>query len=285
MSFKSVKNLFIILLVAVNIVLACFAYNYHVSSYYTDGETAEKAAKILEKNGLSVNADMLGVRNDTADILYADYDRENYICLAAAILLGKEADGIYMLKDGVRAETLEGEYVYLGYDMAIEFSAAADKGAIENALASHKAAATDKAKAACEFLENTLSLQSGVINEADCAESGEYVFVTVEQSENGLPLYGMKCVFGLRGEKIVYASGKHFFGVPKSAEDAQLLDRINILFSETERGHTGTLVGIDLCYTLYEDADSGKMMYVPSYSLAYSDGNVHTVNAINKKIY
>ena len=108
-SFKSVKNLFILLLVAVNIVLAYFAYSYYVSSHYTDGETAEKAAKILEKSGLFVDADMLGVKNDTADILYADYDRENYICLAAAILLGKEADGMYMLKDGVRAETLEGE--------------------------------------------------------------------------------------------------------------------------------------------------------------------------------
>ncbi len=285
MSFKNVKNLLILLLVAVNALLAFFAYNYYMSSHYTDGETAEKAAKILEKNGITVDGDMLSVRNDTADILFTEYDRENYICLAAAILFGKEADGMYMQRDGVRAETLEGEYAYLGYDMSIEFTAASDKDAIESALAKAKAANTDKAKSACELLESMLSLQDSALDESNCTESGEYVFVTVNQTEGALTLYGMSCVFGLKGEKIVYASGKHFFGVPKGAEDAQLLDRVNILFSETERGVRGTLLDIKLCYTLYEDTDSCRMLYIPSYSLTYGDGSIHTVNAISKKLY
>ena len=282
MSWKSVKNLLIVLLILVNSLLAVFAYNYYIASRFTDANTVNNSLDILKAHGLEVSGELISVKNESADILYSAYDRENYVCLVASLLFGKEADGMYMLPSGVRAETADGEVALIGYDMSLEYASVSEEG-VENAVALAKAAAEDVAKEACLFLEEKIALPKGSISTGDCTASGDIVFVNVVQKENGLPLYGMECVFGIKGEKIVYASGKHFFGVPEKAENAQLLDRINILFSEKDDGMTGKLLDISLCYTLYE-AD-GEMMFVPSYTLTYADGNVRAVNAISKKLY
>ena len=285
MSWKSVKNILILLLVTVNILLAVFAYNYYMGSRFTDGDTAEKAVTVLQKSGINVSSELLSVKNDTAPALYTSYDRESYVCLAANVLFGKEADGIYMLPSGVRAETLEGETAYIGYDMSLEFYAAGEKDEITAALGNSKSVGGDSSKSARTFLENTLALESGSIKESDCKTSGDFVFITIDQAERGLSLYGMKSVFGVRGEKIVYAAGKYFFGTPAGEENAQLLNRVNILFSEKERGMTGALCDIELCYTLYEDEESELMLFIPSYALTYADGTIRAVNAISKKLY
>lgn len=285
MSWKSVKNILILLLVAVNILLAVFAYNYYTGSRFTDGDTAEKAVTVLEKSGINVSSELLSVKNDTAQALYTSYDRENYVCLVANVLFGKEADGIYMLPDGVRAQTLEGETAYIGYDMSLEFYAAGEKDKVAAALSNAKAVSGDSSKNARTFLENTLSLESGSIKESSCKASGDFVFITMDQTQRGLSLYGMECVFGVRGEKIVCAIGKYFFGAPTGEKIAQLLNRVNILFSEKERGMTGTLCDIELCYTLYEDEESELMLFIPSYALTYADGTVRAVNGVSKKLY
>lgn len=285
MSWKTVKNFLLILLVAVNVLLAVFAYNYYTNSRFTDASTAEGAAKILEKSELYVSSELLSVKNDTAATLYTSYDRESYVCLVASVLFGREADGVYMLPNGVRAQTVNGDSAFIGYDMSIDFAAAGEKDALEAALASSAPATADRSKAAREFLESTLALASGSIKEGDCRASGDCVFITVKNSARGLAVYDMEAVFGVRGEKIVYASGKYFFCAPSGEENAQLLNRVNIMFSEKERGVCGTVTDITLCYTLYEDAESGLMLFIPAYALTYSDGVSHAVNAISKKLY
>lgn len=285
MSWRTVKNFLLILLVAVNALLAVFAYNYYVDSRFTDASTAEGAAKILEKSGINVSSELLSVKNDTAAALYTGYDRESYVCLAASVLFGREADGVYMLPSGVRAETADGDSALIGYDMSIDFAAAGEKETLEAALKTATAATADESKAARTFLESTLALEGGSIKESDCKKGGDCVFVTVKNTAEGLKVYGMEAVFGVRGDKIVYANGKYFFCTPSGEENAQLLNRVNIMFSEKERGVSGTVTDIELCYTLYEDAESGLMLFIPAYALTYSDGSVHAVNAISKNLY
>ena len=57
------------------------------------------------------------------------------------------------------------------------------------------------------------------------------------------------------------------------------------MFSEKQRGEVGTVSDISLCYTLYEDSQNDRMLYIPSYKITYKDGKVNTVNAISKEIY
>lgn len=282
MSWKSVKNILIILLLAVNVLLAFFVYNYYAPSNVTASDTALSGAKALSKSGIEVDPSLLNVRNDSADILYTDFDCEEYVCLAAAMLLGKEADGIYMLPNGVRAETFEGEVAYVGYDMSIDFTAQGKENAT---LAKRVRATDDEASFACKLIEERFALERGSLDRSKCTKSGSIVFVTVNESENGIGLCSMDSVFGIEGERIVFASGKHFFGMPKSKEGAQLLDRINILFSEKERGESGTVKSIELCYALYEDSENSRMIYSPAYKVTYEGGKTSIINAITKKLY
>lgn len=282
MSWKSVKNFLIILLVLVNILLAFFVYKYYTNSRFTDSGTVESAAALLKESGIEVSNELINVKKENAKTLYVPYEREEYVCLVASVLLGKEADGMYMLPHGVRAEAGEGEIALIGYDMSIEYTASGENDILSLIEKASKADDGD-AKTAISFLEEKIALAAGTADENDCSIYGDYVFVNVKQKENGIPLYGMDSVFGIKDGKIVYASGKYFFGVPESEEESQLLDRINILFSEKEQGMTGTVEEMELCYTLYEG--DGKMMLIPSYALRYADGNMRAINAISKKLY
>lgn len=277
MSWKSVKNLLILVLIAVNAFLAIFVYKYYKDTLFTDDETARGVSSILEKSGIIVSEELISVKNDTADTLFSEYDREEYVCLAAAMLFGREADSIYLLPDGVLAETEDGRKLSLGYDMSIDYAC---DGASEALALADKGG---DAKAVCELIESKFALEKGTVKEEDCLFSGEYTFVKVTQREEGIPLFGMECTFGVKGEEIVYANGKHFFSVPLSSESTPLLDRANVLLSERDSGVSGEIEEIELCYTLYEDGE--VMMYVPSYRLCYSDSGERVINAISKKIY
>ena len=158
MSWKNVKNLLIVLLLAVNVVLIIFAYNYFLASRFTDGETAAMASAVLAKSDIKISADKLAVQKDTADVLFCAYDREHYLALAASLLLGKEADGIYMLPNGIRAETLEGDTVLLGYDMSIDYKNFALADEINAALDGAKPMDADASKQIRTALEELIAL-------------------------------------------------------------------------------------------------------------------------------
>ncbi|MBQ4556092.1 MAG: hypothetical protein IJA60_00410 [Clostridia bacterium] len=285
MNWKHTKTLLLILLAAVNIFLAFLATNFYSENNFTNDNTAASAAKILEKNGIVVDKAMLSARNDSADVLLCNYDREQYLCAVAALLFGKEADGIYRLPNGIRAETYEGASATIGYDLSLDYTSTelAGKGEVLRGITHSPEAGEVKAEK--RMLETLLALPSGSLENAECIKAGVYTFITVDQVENGLPLFGMHCVFGIKEEKIVYANGKHLFCVPEEKYSAPILNRINILFSEKERGVTGTVKDITFCYTLYEDAKTDKMMLVPSYTVTYSNKNVTAINALNKELY
>ena len=285
MIWKNVKSLLIVLLVAVNLFIGFLALNYYKSSRFTDSDTANAASKVLENGGISVLPDVIAVENDIADILTCSYDRENYLATVSMLFLGREADGVYLLPSGIRAETREGDCVLLGYDMSISYSSVNLADNISTALKYASPVESEESKAGREALAKLIAMPKGSLKNAPCVEYGEYMFITVDQFENGLAIYDMNCVFGLRGGRIVYAEGKHFFGVPDKEESAQLLDRVNILFSEKERGEVGDITDVTLCYTLYEDFGNHRMMLVPSYDVRYSDGRSHAVNAINREKY
>lgn len=285
MSWKNVKNFLIILLVAVNVALSVFAYRYYFASSFTDSETAAVASAVLKNSGINVSADTLAVKKDSADVLFCQYERENYLALVSFLLFGKEADGIYLLPNGIKAETLEGDTVSLGYDMSIDYTSTALQSEINEALLRRLPLDADRAKTSRALLEKLIALPENSLADAACTAFGDYVFIETEQFENSLSLYGMNCVFGMKNGKIIYASGKHFFSVPEGKESAQLLDKVNIMFSEKLREETGTVKDITLCYTLYEDSQNNRMMFIPSYKVTYEDGKQSAVNALTKEKY
>ncbi len=285
MNWKHTKTFLMILLFAVNVFLFFLVANYYGEIFSTDDETVGSAVSLLKKGGITVDPKLLDIKTEAADILSCDYDRETYMCAVASLLFGKEADGIYLLPNGMRAETYEGQSALIGYDLSIEFEAAELSGKAKALSDSATPLPAGEAKKALAMLENLIKLPSGTLGDEKCFTAEGCTFITVLQKESGLPLHGMSCVFGIKNEKIVYASGKHFFYMPQDKKSTQILSRINILFSEKERGTTGDVSDITFCYTLYEEPENGKMLFVPSYSITYTGGKESVINAISKELY
>ncbi len=286
MSWKSIKNLLLLLLTAVNLLLFFFAYTYYQKREFTDTDTAKQAAEILEKGGISVPYTLLAVQNDTADMLRCSYDREEYLCYAAALLFGEEAEGIYLLPEGIRAETRSGKVADLGNDFYLRYvDPSMGDGELQATLARAKVLAEQDCSVHKEALEALLALPAGALADTPCLHAGNYSFLTVTQTENSIPLYGMRCSFGFAGDKLIYAEGKYCFSIPEEKSSEPLLNRTNILYSEKERGKTGRITEINLCYTLYEDAQNGALLFVPAYALTYADGGSTAVSAISGEAY
>ncbi len=282
MNWKYVKALLIVLLLSVNVLLGYLIYSSYSETAFTDELTALRAERLLEKSGIYVDGSMLAVKNDEAKTLSADYQREDYLLSVAAFMLGKEPQGAFLLPNGVRAESADGESVFVGSDMTVHFAAV---GIDENTLVGRPVTNEEEAEGARADFAALLGYSTETLANSVILKSGDIYLVTLSQSEEGIPLYGCECTFGIKDGRLVYASGKHFFGVPREESKSPLLNRVNILFSEKARGKTGTVVSISLCYALYEDAKLGKIYLSPAYEVRYTDGTTSIINAKSAEIF
>lgn len=283
MNWKHVKNLFLLLLIGVNLLLFYFVYTDYSETAFTDPVTAVHTASILQKDGILVAPSLLAARNDSVQTRSVSYDRESYLTAVAAFLLGKEPDGVYLLPSGIRAETTAGARVYLGNDLSVSYRAPDGGMAAEAALAKNTALPlTDEEKeTTVAAFAAALDLPAEAIEDARYSKGGGCTFLRLEQRVGDIPIAGLSCTFGMAGDRIVYVEGRHFFGAPETNEEAPILNRVNILLSERDRGVRGTVTAITLCYALYEEAESETLRFVPAYEVRYADGNTSIVNAIS----
>ena len=124
MNWKYTKSFLILLIVLVDILLVRFCYDYYMAREFTARETAEDAVAVLQAGDIEVSADLLAVRADSAPTRRCAYTREDYARLVFGILCGKDADGFFLLPDGIRAVTADVDAARLGYDFSLEFVAA-----------------------------------------------------------------------------------------------------------------------------------------------------------------
>ncbi len=282
MNWKYVKTLLIVLLVAVNCLLGHLVYNAYSETAFTDAETAKGAAEVLKKSGINVSESMLSVKNDEAKSLVTVYDREDYLLSAAAFLLGEEPIGAFLVPSGIRAENSLGETVFVGNDLSVHYvSTSID----ENMPLGQPIENEDELVSARALFASLLGYDKDAFDGVAVLKSGDLYLLTVSQEESGIPLYGYDCTFGISDGKIVYASGKHFFGSFEESDEAPLLNRTNILLSEKARGITGTVEKIRLCYVLYEDTKQHLLRLVPAYAVSYTDKRTSIINALDSSLF
>ncbi len=287
MNWKHVKNLFLLLLIAVNLLLFYFVYSDYSETAFTDPVTAENVAALLRADGISVSETLLTKKNDTAKTLSVPYDREQYLLTAAAVLLGAAPDGIYLLPNGIRAETADGESAVLLGDLTISYRGKDSGNAAAEVCrqpSAHAPLSEEALETAVKAFSALLDLPEETVQAADIYAKEGFTFLTITQSADGIPFSGITCTFGMTRGALVYAEGRHFFGAPQQSEEAPLLNRVNILLKERERGTRGTVTDISLCYALYEATESESLLFVPAYTVTYADGSVSTVNAISGDI-
>ncbi len=285
MNWKYTKSFLILLIVLVDILLVRFCYDYYMAREFTARETAEDAVAVLQAGDIEVSADLLAVRADSAPTRRCAYTREDYARLVFGILCGKDADGFFLLPDGIRAVTADGDAARLGYDFSLEFVAAGRDAAVIEAAYAKGYTATADTEAVRRALETLLGLPEGAAKSFPATTADGYVFFTRTAAADGIPLSLDDCVFAFLGTELVYARGSYLF-LSTEAEDAEpLLTRINILLSERRRGAAGTVRAISLCYAPYEDAAEGTLWLLPAYRVTYADGSVSVVNAQSGEKY
>lgn len=285
MNWKSIKTFLIVLLIAVDVLLGCFCIDYYVSRDYTRRDTAENAAEVLAARGIEVSPELLTARVDRAPVRSCAYAREDYLRFVVMLLFGRDADGFYLLPDGLRAETAAGDIAVVGNDLSVRFiGAGMDTAAMEAAYAGSTAAGDD-ISAERKALEALLALPEGGAKAIPTTRADSCVFFRVSPTAGGIPLCGGDCVFGFVGEKLVYASGSYLFLATVESESEPLLARVNILFNEQRRGVQGKVASLALCYAPYEDEAYGTLILIPAYRVEYADGSVSVVNALTGEKY
>ncbi|MBQ6614586.1 MAG: hypothetical protein IIX18_04625 [Clostridia bacterium] len=281
MSWRNVKLILLVLLILVNALLGYLIFITYSETAYTDNITAKAAAGVLKKSGITVNAELLAVKNDIANDFSADYGREDYLLSVASFFLG-DSPSVFLLPNGIRAENDLGEIALLGGDMSIDFTA---ESIDKNSLLVNTLANEEEASAARETLAALLGYPEDAFARLTVLKSGDVFLITVSQSENALPLSGFECTFGTQNGRIVYAEGKHCFAVFEESGEAPILNRANILLSEKSRGKTGVVKSITLCYTLYEDSKLEKLYLLPAYAVEYTDKSTSIISAKNGELF
>ncbi len=285
MNWRQVKIFLILLLAVVNLLLFYLTANFYAQRSFISEDTAVRAAALLKDSGIDVSAELLRVQNDQPDTWYCDYVKDDYLYLTATMLFGAEPSRVYLLPDGMRAESADGAVVRLCEDLSVLYTAK-ETGADEWRTAFENAAETGRdTEAEQKILEKLLFLESGSLTGTSFYAAGERLFAVIAQSQAGIPVSGMECVFGFSGGTLCYAEGNCFFMRPAGMQSAPILNRINILFSEKASGMRGTVSRIELCYALYESAKESRMYYIPSYTVFYADGAVSVVNALSGEKY
>ena len=282
MNWKYVKLLLILLLVAVNILLASLIFDYYSESAFTDGETAEKVSAILKESGIYADASDIAVKNDTAKNYTAPFSREDYLLSVAKFLLGEDPSGVFLTPSGIRAENSLGETAYVYNDMRIFYSASGING---DGLLGKPITDEEAANAVREQFALILGYSAEDFENITMLRKDDVYIMTLTQKEDNIPLNGYECTFAIRENKIVYASGKHFFGAFAESEEAPLLNRANILLSEKARGARGTVTGISLCYVLYEDTKLGEIHLAPAYKVTYGEGHTSIIDARSADLF
>ena len=161
MNWKYIKSFLILLIVLVDILLVGFCYDSSRARAFPARETAEDAVAVLQAGGIEVSADLLAVRADSAPTRRCAYTREDYARLVFGILCGKDADGFFLLPDGIRAVTADGDAARLGYDFSLEFVAAGRDVAVIEAAYAKGYTATADTEAVRRALETLLGLPEG----------------------------------------------------------------------------------------------------------------------------
>ncbi|MBR5539562.1 MAG: hypothetical protein IKU61_06650 [Clostridia bacterium] len=282
MNWKYVKLLLILLLIAVNILLASLIFDYYSESAFTDGETAEKVSAILKENGIFADASDIAVKNDSAKDYTSPFSREDYLLSVAAFLLGENPSGVFLTPDGIRAENSVGETAYVYNDMQISYAAS---GIDADAVLGKPITDEEEANAVREEFALILGYPTEDLDGITMLRHDDVYVMTLMQKEDGIPLFGYECTFAIRDKKIVFASGKHFFGAFEESEEAPLLNRANILLSEKNREIRGTVTDVSLCYVLYEDTKQGEIRLAPAYKVTYGEGHTSIIDAKSADLF
>ncbi len=260
MSWKNIKTFMIILLLIACIIVGAMLLFGGSKETYTK-ESLEKAVALMEKSGITIDAEQLTGDFDGMKIYRFNPAKDYPESVAAALTSGNVTD-VFTVPGGVEMRTDLGEIIFVGDDFSISYKC------------------PDGSLSESDIKKRLLPTCEAPVFDIRREESGtdsEYVIFTQTLSGSPIPENTVKCKF--TNEKLTEFSGKWCFPDKCSTFSAQLRDYLNIMFTERERvdAEDGekkqlTVKNLEKCYGIENGDGKSVFLLVPSLHVVYKEG-------------
>lgn len=320
MNWRKIKTVLILLLAAVNIYLLVVLISQYKVGSTIGGAEMKAALKLLEKDGIRVDEDVLSGKKPYYRVWHSDYGSDRRARLLERIFGAEAADGAGMHLTGEGLElALDGIGVvrfadsspfllkftadgctYAGeYDELLSFSGKLPDGIKRCSWLRRK----DLGKKLEQFLSGSVPrAETGASIPAKTADidvdsaiylSSERLYIAhFTQYAEGCVIEGSGGVFAVRAELVLYTDASVIWLSNPEYYTSALLDEINILFRERDyilsqsgadrdKAPEMLVTGIEPVYCVNWNADLSDFYLIPSWNISYSDGSKRIRNAVN----
>lgn len=336
MNWSSVKNLLIAILVAANLFLVYNIIRQNRTRGYIPAEEAAGAVELLAERGLLVDEDVIPLKKIKAEVYESVYSDEYYTKAAQAMSASPREMLLALPEGGFSITAQNGDLAEFDTEFGFRYT--------KNDKLDSKAYTDITAESFWEMSKSWQSLSGSrmkplakkadaFLNSRASADSELHTEIKVGYTDpqSGLAyLYAMQfigegeiyshfavCVF--EGETLISAHGRWFFDDLQGDYSTEIIDQINILFSdlnelrsdmavysaewdgdvsdggfsdyerpENEMKEFSEFPGItdmNLCYITYWNADKTTLYFVPAWQIDHTDGVATVYNAINGTTY
>lgn len=331
MNWSTVKNLLIGILVAANLFLIFNIARQDRARGYIDDDEVLGAVALLAERGLEVPAECIPREKFKAPVYESLYSDAYYTKAAEAlsaspreVLLSLPNGGFSITAQNGAITEFDGEFgftysKYGNFDEAAYTKITAENFASEAALWDD--VGTPRLSALEKRAEEFLMMCAGdsdvltavVTDSYHDAERG-FTYLLARQVLGGYMVYSHYAVCVFEDDELVYADGRWYFAPIDEDYQTELVDQVNILFSDLSELNVGLVQSFALpegtdypkemlsddvadeamltavrnmqaVYAIYWNADKTALYFIPSWQIDHSDGTTIVYNATNGTIY
>ncbi len=334
MNWSSVKNLLIGILVAANLFLV---YNITLQDrardYINENEVIG-AIELLAERGLHVPDESVPREKFTAPVYESLYSDE-YYTKTAEILSGSPREILLQTPNGGFSITakngaiteMDTEFGFsyikngnseIGAYTVITAESFASEATLWDAVGASKLSVL--ANQAEHFLELCVgddNIISAEIKDSYFDSESGLTYLLAKQLIGGYEVYSHYAVCVFSGEELVHSYGRWYFAPFDEDYNTELIDQVNILFSDLSELKTGTSAAfeadgrmaaeseenteiarplsdeirlpdvnnIEEVYSVYWNAGKTALYFIPAWQIEHSDGQIIVYNATNGTVY
>lgn len=331
MNWSSVKNFMIAILLAANIFLIYNIARQERMRNYVPDEDIASAIELLSERGLVVPKSAIPTKKFKADVYESNYN-DRYYTNVAEMLTGSTRDVLLSTPDGgfsitaENGETVEFDtefgFVYSKHDTLTDLAytnVTADNfsdylNAGEELSASKMKDLSEKSAKFLNFgMPEDHALSTEIAKGYYDPQNG-YSYILAKQCVGGYEIYSHSAVCVFSDNELVHVKGRWYFASVESPYDTELLDQIDILFSDLtvlksasassylgddedavrgDDSDIGELLNIEIpavksvspCYVMYWSSDKTSLYFTPAWQINHINGLEIVYNATNGTMY
>ncbi len=331
MNWSAVKNLLIGILVAANLFLVFNIARQDRARGYIDDDEVLGAVELLAERGLEVPPECIPREKFKAPVYESLYSDEYYTKAAEAlsaspreVLLSLPNGGFSITSQNGAVTEFDAEFgftysKYNNFDVVAYNEITAENFASEAVLWDDVTSSRliTMEKRAEEFLglcTGDSGVLAAVVTDSYFDSERGFTYLLARQVLGGYTIYSHYAVCVFENDELIYAGGRWYFAPIDEDYQTELVDQVNILFSDLSELNAGSAQGFALSeetphdtempsdafpgdavlsavrnmqavYAIYWNADKSAIYFIPAWQIDHSDGMTLVYNATNSTIY